>query len=103
MNDFLDSGNYLPKPLRDFHDAKDVFKTIHHLTNLEKFPPQIKEFGWINAQIYVIDVFLWFMAKRGYTLQKSRRKENFRSLEDDIKARQLQEKQAFKTMLDARK
>lgn len=103
MNNFLESGDYLPKPLRDFHDAKNVFKTIHHFTNLEKFPPQIKELGWVNAHIYVVDVFLWFMAKRGYTLQKSRRKENFRSLEEDIEARKQQEEQIFKTMLNARK
>lgn len=96
-------NKYLPKPLRDFHNAKDVFKTIHHMMDFEKFPPQIKELGWINAQIYVIDVFLWWMAKRGYTLQKSRQKLPFRDMNDDIKARQDEEAKHFQEFMNSRR
>ena len=29
LDTWLKSGEYLPPPLRDFHDQKEVFKTIH--------------------------------------------------------------------------
>jgi len=28
--EFIDSGEYLPRILRDFHSQKDIFKTIHN-------------------------------------------------------------------------
>ena len=71
---WLHSGKYLPKFLRDFHDQKDLFKSIHTLyadsESLKDIVP-----SWVSGQIYVIDCFLWFMASRGYTLQKSRKKD----------------------------
>ncbi len=75
MNDptqFLESGEYLPEFLRDFHDQKDFFKSMHFLyqdsEGAEKKPK------WSDGCIYTIDWFLWFTASRGYTLQKCRRK-----------------------------
>ncbi len=38
--------------------------------------------GWMDGQIYVIDWFLWYMAGRGYKLQKSRAKLNWRKFEN---------------------
>ena len=80
---WLNSARYLPAPLRDFHDAKSVFKTIHARI---KDDPQamIKRPSWVEGQCYVIDTFLWFMARRGYTLQRSRVKIPFRDLAADI-------------------
>ncbi len=31
LEDWLNSGEYLPHIMRDFHDQKDLFKTIHTL------------------------------------------------------------------------
>ena len=41
---------------------------------------------WTMAHIYVIDFFLWYMAKCGYTLQKSRAKIDFIDYQNDIRA-----------------
>jgi hypothetical protein len=81
MNKWLESGKYLPSILRDFHDQKDVFKTIHILVRNHESTNKV---NWIDAHIYVIDVFLWFMAKRGWTLQRSRMGIPFSDLENDI-------------------
>lgn len=73
--DYLNSDEHLPERMRDFHDQKELFKTMHemyqdspHMKNHKDWPV------WVIGHIYVIDWFLWFMASRGYTLQKSRKK-----------------------------
>lgn len=76
---------HLPAFMRGFSDQKDLFKTITRLTRLSPDNP-CREISWVNTHIYVVDVFLWFMAARGYTLQKSRSKVEFQDLEADIKA-----------------
>ncbi len=80
---WLKSGKYLPKPLRNFHDQKEVFKAIHQII---KDDHTSNRPDWVTGQIYVIDVFLWFMAMRGYTLQRTRRKGEYRDLADDVRA-----------------
>lgn len=93
---WLKSGEYLPDALRDFHDQKDVFKCMHERIDISKDPMNpAKNINWIAGQCYVIDTFLWFMARRGYTLQRSRKQGiEFRSLIDDVdhsnKAREQQ-------------
>jgi len=82
---WMKSGDYLPEPLRDFHDQKDVFKLIHEVTDTSKNDIAAKV-DWVAAQVYVIDVFLWFMARRGYTLQRSRKRLLFRELDADVRA-----------------
>lgn len=77
FEDWMRKGKYLPEPLRDFHDQKDTFKAIHEIINANDVT---KKISWIDAQIYVIDVFLWFMALRGYTLQRSRAGHDFSDL-----------------------
>jgi hypothetical protein len=72
---WLESGEYLPRPLRDFHDQKDFFKAMHQL--YQDNESAIRVPNWVNGQIYTIDWFLWMMASRGYTLQKSRKKLEF--------------------------
>lgn len=83
IDEWLKSGRYLPSVIRDFHAQKQLFKTIHHLVDVESID-ECKDINWISAHIYVIDVFLWWMARRGYTLQKSRQKFVFRDLQFDI-------------------
>lgn len=69
---WLQSGKHLPEKLRDFHDQKDFFKSMHFLQDGNKGCDNNPT--WMNGHIYIIDFFLWFMASLGYTLQKTRKK-----------------------------
>jgi hypothetical protein len=80
---WMEKGGYLPQFMRDFHDQKDVFKTIHEIINQNEAANKI---GWVDGQIYTIDVFLWFMARRGYTLQRCRKDLPFQDIEADVQA-----------------
>ncbi len=62
---------YLPIFLRDFHDAKDFFKTLQAYY---EFPEDLKGHNWVSNHIFTVDFFLWFCGVHGYTLQKSRKK-----------------------------
>lgn len=95
---WLNSGKYLPQPLRDFHDQKDVFKAIDGIIKVNE-DSLIKRPSWVEAQCYVIDTFLWFMARRGYTLQKTKTKLPFRDLEDDVAAHKRAEQDHFINLL----
>ena len=75
LSEWMNNGEYLPEILRDFHDQKDLFKTMHYLYQDNESAKDVP--NWINGQIYVIDWFLWYMARRGYTLQKSRKRVKF--------------------------
>jgi hypothetical protein len=86
---WMKSGNYLPDVLRDFHDQKDVFKAMHDLQRPADPGDAIAghySLDFVTGQCYVIDRFLWFMAKRGYTLQRSRARLPFRDLQADVLA-----------------
>lgn len=96
--EYVKSGDHLPAPLRDFHDQKDVFKTIHALSQSEH-----SSVTWIMGHIYVIDVFLWFMAKRGWTLQRSRANVDFRDLAADINLVRDRESETLKQLMSERK
>ena len=74
IDKLLEDTNYMPPRFRDFHDQKELFKFIHSKV---KTGDHLSHISWIDAHIYVIDVFLYFMARRGYTLQKSRHKIDF--------------------------
>ncbi|MCG6258654.1 hypothetical protein, partial [Vibrio furnissii] len=37
-----------------------------------------------DGHIYVVDTFLWYMARCGYTLQMSRKDVPFKNMQDDI-------------------
>lgn len=85
MLEWRSKGRHLPEFMRDFHDQKDLFKAIHdtyaHDTNPEASNNVV---NFRDGMIYVIDVFLWFMASRGYTLQKCRTKVEFIDLQETI-------------------
>lgn len=98
VGEWRDAGEYLPECLRDFHDQKDLFKALHALINV-KGHPYAKDVSWISGQCYVIDVFLWWMAKHGYTLQRSRAKVSFDDLDEAVEqARNYRNKTAAKAM-----
>ena len=95
--EYVRSGRHLPEAFRDFHDQKDLFKTIDGAIDWEARGG--RPVGWIDAQIYVIDIFLWFMAKRGWTLQRSRARVEFLSYERDREIRRRQQSKEFAEML----
>lgn len=84
-DNWMKAGKYLPPVLRDFHDQKDLFKSMHQIVAVDKHE-YCKDVGWTEGQCYVIDIFLWFMARRGYTLQKSRQRFEFSDLDADLAA-----------------
>ena len=97
LQNWLESGKYLPEVIRDFHDAKDVFKTMHAIVNMDN-NTEAGKVNWIMGQCYVIDIFLWFMARRGYTLQRSRAKLDFADLAADVQSVKDAESKAFAAM-----
>ncbi|WP_321905181.1 hypothetical protein [Paraburkholderia tropica] len=99
LDAWLKSGEYLPHILRDFHDQKDVFKAMHETINVEEHDYS-KKVDWITGQCYVIDVFLWFMARRGYTLQRSRAKQEFVSLSETLRKSEDRHMAALKAMFE---
>ena len=82
---WLKSGKHLPEPLRDFHDQKELFRAMHEVIAEPGPEDLIKRPSWVEGQCYVIDVFLWFMARRGYTLQRTRTAGDFRDLGEDVR------------------
>ena len=78
-------GNYLPKFMKDFHDQKDLFKSIHQLVDVEGHD-YAKHVSWVAGPCYVVDIFLWFMARHGYTLQKTRTRLDFDDLSETLDA-----------------
>ncbi|WNN42845.1 hypothetical protein [Winslowiella toletana] len=92
--EWLKSGEYLPPEFRDFHNQKDLFKAMHntiHNANDNGNPR--------DGHIYVVDTFLWYMARCGYTLQRSRKALPFRDMDDDINRYKSEMSQAFNSML----
>ncbi|MDU5780078.1 MAG: hypothetical protein E6Z83_04650 [Pantoea sp.] len=77
--EWLKSGEYMPEFLRDFHNQKDLFKAMHNtIANADE------NGNWRDGHVYVVDTFLWYMASRGFTLQRSRKGVPFKSIDDDI-------------------
>ena len=97
--EYAESQDHIPAQFRDFHDQKDLFKTIDGAIDWEVRGG--RPVGWIDAHIYVIDIFLWYMAKRGWTLQRSRAKVDFLSYDQDNRDRQARESKAFAALLNS--
>lgn len=73
---WIEDQEYLPPALRDFHDQKDVFKSmvpmIHNYNKSQdsqicRSVCEVK--NWTDLHCWTIDVVLRFFAIRGYTLQ----------------------------------
>lgn len=96
IDEWLKSGKYLPRFMRDFHDQKDVFKAIHEIISAN---PSTKEISWVEAHCYVIDVFLWFMATRGWTLQRTRVKGEFLDIDETIEKQNAARRAAYLAVL----
>ena len=97
LTKWLQSSEYLPEFMRDFHDQKDVFKAMHNtITNAND------NGNARDGHIYVVDTFLWYMARCGYTLQKSRKQVEFKDINDDIERMRREFSENFRDMLSAK-
>lgn len=104
---WLESQGYLPAFMRDFHEQKSIFKWIWRAVerNKERNPSVAGNLGnltWSAAHVYVIDFFLWFMARHGYTLQPSRKPWPAADWGATIKQMKDEDAEAFRKMLDER-
>lgn len=99
--EYVESGRHLPQDFRDFHDQKDLFKTIDASIDWQgrQSHGRSDRVPWTDAHVYVIDIFLWFMAQRGWTLQRSRAHVDFRSYRSDLESRQQEESRVFQGLL----
>lgn len=96
---FASGDRYLPLCLKDFHDQKDLFRSLHDwMTKGEVISCKMP--GWVEGQIYVIDYFLKFMALHGLTLQKSRVKTEFCDLDETLKVLKDKELEVLKKLLN---
>jgi len=58
--DYFAKQQHLPDWMRDFHDQKQVFKTIfQHLASDKDRHPVFDNISWRDAQEFTIDIFLW--------------------------------------------
>ncbi len=73
-------GKHLPAFLKDFHDQKDFFKFLHEFNNPQNID-ELKDIDWVKGHIYALDIFLWTLARYGWTLQKNSSKQNFEDLD----------------------
>ena len=87
VKQWREAGKHYHPIMRDFHDAKDLFKLIHTVTNVEDHK-YCGDISWVKGQCYVVDIFLWCMARYGYTLQKTRTKLNFEDIHADLESLQ---------------
>lgn len=95
-----DEQKHLPEFMRDFHNCKRLFRGISEYIVLEDDHPA-KEVNWRQAHCYTIDVLLWFMAQHGYTLQRSRAKQNFDSLDELMDELDAQRRKAMAGLIPA--
>ena len=99
----------LPKFLRDFHDQKDVFKAIWRCVERKRVHPEFRGYlermSWVDAHVFTIDFFLWFMARHGYTLQRKRKSQREGDLDLYATIEQMKDEQmqASRAEFDDRK
>lgn len=94
MNIVDKNGEYkfLPKKFRDFHKQKNLFKSIYDEVDYDKKFEDAKYYKitWTTFHVNVINVFLYQMALRGYTLQKDNRFLDDKFKEDPINKVKIQ-------------
>lgn len=70
---YCEEEKHLPEFLKDFHDQKDIFKTLQSWGENQEHGEQMVG-NFRDNMIFTIDYFLWAMALHGYKLQKDRTK-----------------------------
>ncbi len=106
---WLADGRYLPAFMRDFHAQKDVFKWVWRRAAASQAKRKAEDgvdcldgMTWVSAHIFVIDYFLWFMARHGYTLQPIRKEWPQADWAETIREMKDEDAAAFRKMLDSR-
>jgi len=94
LRKWRDEQKHLPEFMRDFHNCKDLFKGISEYIVCEEDHPA-DQVNWRQAHCYTIDVFLWFMAEHGFTLQRSRSRQKFTDLDERLAALTAERRSAF--------
>ena len=97
---WIKNGEHLPYPIRDFHDQKDVFKSLHKW--IGDRPTSLisdRSISWMDGQCYVIDYFLRFMAAHGWTMQRTRKTGEFADLSETIKRWRDEEAEYFRAAM----
>lgn len=97
--EYTDSSKHLPPFMRDFRDQKYLFHHIHCLYSGNESAEEMPR--WRDAMCYTIDWFLWFMAQRGYTLQRSRANVEFYDLHEEMEVEGKKRTEAFNAALKA--
>lgn len=105
LKQWREDQKHLPEFMRDFHNCKSLFRGIsEHIICDDDNPAN--QVNWRQAHCYTIDVFLWFMAKHGFTLQRSRARLEFEDLDALLAqldaARKQASADAFARMLEPR-
>lgn len=95
--DWMNRGVYLPDFLKDFHDAKDFFKPFFSVVDDED------QLNWIAVHCYMVDNFLWFLARFGYCVQRSNKRFEFKSLYSFVNDEKEQRAQSFVDMFNREK
>lgn len=98
LRQWRDDQKHLPDFMRDFHNCKDLFKAISEYIVCEDDHPA-NQVNWVQAHCYTIDVFLWFMAEHGYTLQRSRARHEFTDLHERIQQMKDHRRASFAALL----
>jgi len=70
---YMNGGEHLPDFMKDFHDQKDLFKAIYGQWK-DGETKVLEDVNWVDAHVFTIDYFLWWMGHNGYKLQKIRKK-----------------------------
>lgn len=95
LREYLESNKHLPPEMRDFHDAKDLFKTIG---DRDTSPHEGIEdiVNWRQGMVYTIDHFLWYMAIHGYELRKVKGKIPRKDLAEALEEGREERTEAFR-------
>lgn len=100
---WLRSGEYLPDFMRDFHEQKDLFKAVDEVKqrSVERNGGSyMSDLSWSDAHVYTVDIFLWMMARHGYTLQRSRKKGvTFPDIADFTADKRRRDREAWRSVL----
>lgn len=96
-----EAGKHLPDILSDFHDQKDLFATMHWMMGPPEDGCLVRTPNEVEGHCYVVDRFLWFMARHGYTLQRSRTRLNFDDLQSNVDAMRAKRLQDFASIMGA--
>lgn len=87
-------GKHLPRFLRDPQDQKALIASMHYFT-CKADCPELDEITMLIGENYIFNFFLWFMARHGYTLQKTRTDLPFEDIKQNIEEYRKQQQEKF--------